>query len=165
VNVCSCLGRPLGFPLCPLLQRGIVRSSLSWNSSTEGLGCLAAGSHWDRSSQTQGSRRVLPGWPNGMESFRAGLGSLALGGYPVRSCGNSQAHRREKFERYPGWPASYQNACRSRLSPLCSCELCGSKEVIAKMARGTTSQLSTPPGRFQDEPKEFSLFRRGLYEV
>ena len=110
VKVCSCLGRPFRLLLCPLLQRGMVRSSApSWNwlaQSTGDCDSLPACRHRDRAPQTPGSKGVLPGWSNGMNVFGTGLGTLDPGGYPVRSSGDSQPHWRGKFERHPRWPTS-----------------------------------------------------------
>src|ERR1022692_2015569 len=120
VKVCSCLGRPFRLLLCPLLQRGMVRPSApSWNwlaQSTGDCDSLPACRHRDRAPQTPGSKGVLPGWPNGMNVFGTGLGTLDPGGYPVRSSGDSQPHRRGKFERHPRWPARYQ-----KTPPLVDC--------------------------------------------
>src|ERR1022692_2813907 len=113
VKVCSCLGRPFRLLLCPLLQRGMVRSSApSWNwlaQSTGDCDSLPACRHRDRAPQTPGSKGVLPGWPNGMNVFGTGLGTLDPGGYPVRSSGDSQPHWRGKFERHPRWPATLES--------------------------------------------------------
>src|ERR1017187_4967398 len=57
VKVCSCLGRPIRLLLCPLLQRGMVRSSApSWNwlaQSTGDCDSLPACRHRDRAPRSE----------------------------------------------------------------------------------------------------------------